>query len=114
MIVQPLVENAVYHGLEKTYKDGRLSIVGKIEAESMLLEIRDNGPGMSAETLEKIRRALSDPVKLEKESINKQKIGIANIQWRIRLKYGELYGLNISSAADGTLVQVKLPLEPNK
>jgi two-component system sensor histidine kinase YesM len=114
MIVQPLVENAVYHGLEKTYEDGHLLVTGKIEEGCILLEIRDNGPGMDRETLEKIRKVLADPVKLEKECINKQKIGIANIHWRIRLKYGERYGLNISSAAEGTVVQVKLPLEPNK
>lgn len=114
MILQPLVENAIVHGLEKSYEPGTLRISGRKEQEKLLLEVWDNGPGIDKEILARLQKILEDPVQLEKESINKQKIGISNIHWRIRLTYGERYGLKISSAGkEGTVVQVKLPFQPN-
>ncbi len=110
MILQPLVENAVYHGLEKLVGHGSLIVEGRIEYDCIIIEIRDNGPGIPVEELARIRQLLVDPVELERAGIGKQNIGIANIQWRIRLKYGERFGLQvISGSRGGTLVRVRLP-----
>ncbi|WP_127588995.1 sensor histidine kinase [Paenibacillus koleovorans] len=114
MVLQPLVENAVYHGLEKSYNEGHLRITGRVMEQSIQLEVWDNGPGMNEATLDKIQQMLAHPVELEKESIGRQKIGLANIHWRIRLQYGEAYGLRVSSSAElGTVIQIKLPLLAN-
>src|SRR5690606_24859193 len=62
MILQPLVENAVYHGLEKSVGHGSLVIEGRIEYDCIIIEIRDNGPGIPVEELARIRQLLVDPV----------------------------------------------------
>lgn len=114
MIFQPLVENAVNHGLENTGRSGRLMIGGWLEKGNMLLEIKDDGPGFDLETLEKFIGLFADSDQLEKEYISKQKIGIANIHWRIRLTYGEPYGLFLFNRPEGgAVVRILLPYHRN-
>jgi len=110
MIMQPLVENAVYHGLEQSYDEGYICIKGWMENGCIIIEIRDNGLGIEEELLHKFKNILEDRELLEKESNRRQRIGIANIQWRIKLILGNEYGLSIESRkGEGTTVRVKLP-----
>ncbi len=111
MILQPIVENAIYHGIEKRYEGGNLRIAGNIYNDHMLIEIWDNGPGFTRSNLEYTKRILSDMSELEAESAKRKRIGLANIQLRIKLMLGEEYGIDVfSSKNEGTLVKVKLPI----
>ena len=112
MIFQPLVENAAYHGLEKTYNEGYIIIKGWREQDSMIFEIRDNGIGFEPVKLEAMRKVLANKELLEAESRTRQRIGIANIQWRIKLMLGDQYGLSVTSdEGKETIVRLSLPYE---
>lgn len=112
MILQPLVENAVYHGLETKMGQGHLLIKGQIEDNNLIISIIDDGKGISKDTLSKICSKLSETGELirkydREDSIS---IGLVNVNNRIRLTYGELYGVNIKSVPDkGTSVIIKIP-----
>jgi len=92
-ILQPIVENAVYHGLEPKIGKGKLSITGSVVKNTMTFIIRDDGVGL--EDLSKIDSGY----------------GIRNIRERIKLYYGELFGIRFESTpAKGTTVTIRLPL----
>ncbi|QNK57904.1 sensor histidine kinase [Paenibacillus sp. PAMC21692] len=115
MILQPIVENAVYHGLEKKLGQASLSIAGWLEQDGLCIQVRDNGPGMTGVELARIKQMIADMAELELGSAGRQKIGIANIQWRIRVSYGEPYGLTVDSVeGEGTTVQIRIPILANK
>jgi two-component system sensor histidine kinase YesM len=98
MILQPLVENAIYHGLEEMLEQGELHISGKVEAGKLIVVIRDNGQGIDADTMERLRDELAvkdvQNIFLKAEHTS---IGIANVNSRIRLKYGDQYGISVFS-----------------
>ena len=103
MLLQPLAENAVIHGLENR-REGTLYISAHTQADDLLVVVQDDGEGMSPERLAAIRR------RLEEEAPDGGQIGLRNIHRRIRLSCGEKYGLMIdSSPQGGTKVTVRLP-----
>jgi len=113
MIFQPLAENAVYHGLEKRKEGGYIRLTGWVEKDCMMFEIWDNGAGFDDDMLNKMNDVLHDMKKLEAESNKRNKIGLINIQWRIKLMLGSEYGLSINCAhEEGTAVTVRLPILP--
>lgn len=90
IILQPLAENAVYHGIHSGNGDGNIRITVKREGEDLFLEISDNGNGIEEELLGKIRRSLQlDEVKAEQDA---KIYGLKNVQQRIVLQYGAQYG----------------------
>lgn len=107
LMLQPLVENAIYHGMEFMDGDGEIHVQVKREAEDLFLEIRDNGLGMTKEQVENL---LS-----EKPHVSSRRgsgIGVKNVNERIRLYFGEDYGLVIESEPDeGTVIRCHLPAE---
>lgn len=104
LIVQPLVENAIIHGIEDKVGKAQLLIRGRREDKNIVLEIEDNGVGMDEETLKKIRSG-AQTGKMDGESI-----GIANVDQRIKLYYGEEYGLEIQSREHvGTCTRITMP-----
>ncbi len=110
MILQPLVENAVYHGLEPKEGPGTLVIRGALQGETLVFEVADDGVGMEPDELEGIHTMLlnADPAQL---AGGRRSIGLENIHQRIRLTCGAAYGLKIESEKDrGTTVQVLLPV----
>jgi two-component system, sensor histidine kinase YesM len=114
LILQPLVENALYHGLEG--KSGRWII--KIRAsttdnDEFLIKVMDNGTGMSSEKVESLHSRLSgQPSPAASDSTFSQGIGLVNIHKRIQIYYGESYGLTIKSWKNrGTVVTVRVPLK---
>ncbi|WP_274649517.1 sensor histidine kinase [Paenibacillus humicola] len=113
MILQPLVENAVFHGLEQKKGAGTLIIGGYTAGSSTIrFTIEDDGKGMSAEVLAEIRNSLAagDPLEDEPGGTKKRGLGIVNIDRRIKLLYGRSYGLSISSMEQqGTKVIIELP-----
>ena len=111
MILQPLVENAVLHGLENTYRDGLVRICGRRQDGKAVFSIADNGCGIPAERLAELKRSISDPEEARRRSVKTDRIGLANVQSRIQAVYGPAYGLAIDSAeGEGTVVTLTLPL----
>lgn len=96
LILQPLVENAIVHGIEPKIGAGHIWISTTCIGKDMQIEIRDDGVGM---------RALPD------KKINHTKVGVMAVQKRIQILYGEEYGITVQSREmQGTCVHVKLPV----
>lgn len=107
LLLQPVVENAILHGLEGAEENGQIYIDVKTEDdEYLLINIFDNGLGMTKEELDE----LTDNVQIKKKS-KTSSIGLYNINQRIKLFYGDSYGMQIKSRPnEGTLVSLTLPL----
>lgn len=107
LMLQPLVENAIYHGMEFMDGDGEIHVWAKREGDNLWIEVHDNGLGMTAEQTENL---LS-----EKPHVSSRRgsgIGVKNVNERIRLYFGEAYGLTIWSEPDeGTAIRCHLPAE---
>ncbi len=102
-ILQPLVENSIFHGFNSHSEEKVIRITSWIQDEKIYLEVMDNGQGMDQETLQKI---------MDRKYINNglTSIGLPNVERRIQARFGEEYGLKITSAANkGCLVTVVLP-----
>lgn len=112
LILQPLVENALYHGLNYCTTGDAITIQGRREDSCLLLDVIDNGQGISPDQLEQLNRRLKEePSFTELGHRTKQSIGLKNIHSRLELYYGRGYGLTIkSSPGEYTDVQIKLPL----
>lgn len=106
LLLQPIVENAILHGLEDQEGEGQIIIHVSADEENLHIIIKDNGRGMSKEELKKVRRKL-----YVKNSELKTSIGLYNINERIKLCYGEGHGIRIESVlSEGTEVFIDLPL----
>lgn len=108
MIIQPIVENALTHGLETLAEGGAVHIhVNTNEKGDLIIMVRDNGVGMSSDRLEQLNHLLHTE---GKDSILNGHIGVANVHHRIRFKYGNAYGLRLKSeTGKGTEVTLIFP-----
>ncbi|WP_276354342.1 sensor histidine kinase [Cohnella caldifontis] len=112
LVFQPIVENAVFHGIETKRGRGELRIDARKEKEDLIFRIRDNGTGMTEEQLAAIRKRLADPVPQEQNEGGSGKVGIKNVHDRIRFYYGEAYGISLEGSLDeGTTVTVRIPAQ---
>lgn len=103
--VQPLVENALYHGIKNKRGQGKIQVTGKKEGDFFTLSICDNGIGIAVERLQQIQDRIR-----QKTSNEKDIYGLYNVNERIRLNFGEEYGISIESTyGEGTCVKVFLP-----
>lgn len=103
--IQPLVENALYHGIKNKRGYGRIIISGKKEADFFVIQIEDNGIGISEDRLLQVRDGIRDKVLTGKDMY-----GLYNVNERIRLNFGEKYGITIESTyQEGTTVSILLP-----
>ena len=103
--VQPLVENALYHGIKNKRGVGRIVISGEMKEQCFILQVEDDGIGISEERLRQVRDGI-----LHKVSAGKEIYGLYNVNERIRLNFGEEYGVSIKSDyGKGTIVRVFLP-----
>lgn len=111
LILQPLIENSLYHGIEYMVDEGKIHISVAIVDGKLLYKVWDNGLGMKPEVLESI---LSRRPKGNKGS----GVGVKNVHERIQLYYGKEYGLKIESELEeGTTVEIWQPVikeEPNE
>ncbi len=107
MMLQPLVENAIFHGIEPMENGGHVFIGARAEKGSMIVTIKDDGIGIEPDRLERIQKTLTEDYYDTKEHV-----GLLNTQARIKLNYGKDYGLTIESRiGDGTTVLLKLPMQ---
>ena len=103
--LQPLVENALYHGIKNKRGGGKITLRGHEEKDFFTIEVEDNGIGMTEERLLAVRKGLSEKAPQESELY-----GLYNVNERIRLNFGDEYGIVISSEHEkGTVVEVRLP-----
>lgn len=103
LILQPLVENSIYHGIKYKGSRGMIKIKGYSLDNSIVLEVSDNGIGMDEDTL-------ADIFAKSRESQGNNGVGVYNVQTRIRLYYGEEYGLYFkSSPGEGTTATIIIP-----
>jgi two-component system, sensor histidine kinase YesM len=104
-LIQPIVENAVIHGLEKKEESGSLYIIIDNFADEINIKIVDDGIGMSENKLKQLNATLDDP-----DNSEGRRIGIRNVHQRIKLFYGNNYGLQIISIENkGTTVNITFP-----
>jgi len=109
MLLQPLVENAVVHGLENIYGEGHIRISGWEYNGKIYLKVSDTGAGMTPEQLAKVKELLKNANSETRQTIQKGKIGLANIQRRIQMVYGPECGIEIlSTGPEGTVIQVMI------
>ncbi|SCP97039.1 cache domain-containing sensor histidine kinase [Anaerobium acetethylicum] len=103
LVLQPIVENAIYHGIKFKDAKGLLVISGYSSENDIILKVSDNGVGMSEETLAHI---------LDEHKVNYKSngIGVYNVQMRLQLYYGKSYGISYESVlGEGTTATVKIP-----
>ena len=107
LTLQPLVENALYHGIKNKRGLGHITVTGKLAGEKLLFCVHDDGMGMKPERLEKVRQIIRSKTP-EKDSPSG--FGLSNVQERIWLNYGAEYGLQIDSKyGEWTEVRVTIP-----
>lgn len=102
LILQPLIENALYHGIKNRRGRGAIEITGEAEGDLLRLRVRDNGAGMGKEQLAQLQSGVYEE--------HHSGLGLKNVHQRIRLYCGEPYGLSFESEpGQGTAVTVTLP-----
>ena len=89
--LQPIIENAIYHGLNRMVDEGEITIRIREDGDDIILSVEDNGIGMTEEQCQEI---------LRKEPGDRTGIGIKNVNDRIKIYFGEEYGLTITSELD--------------
>jgi len=107
--LQPLVENAIYHGIKEVDHKGLIIISGWLEDEVVVLEVRDNGIGMDEEQLNRMVAAMNESSE-ETARMTRQGLGVRNVHERIKLYFGQQYGLTCTSIpGEGTVITVRFP-----
>ena len=110
LLVQPLVENAIYHGIKNKETPGIVRVYGEREGGTMLIRVSDDGVGMDPPRLEALRRSLRESADYEAED-SSGGVGVHNVQGRIALYFGTEYGLAFESTLGvGTTATVRIPL----
>lgn len=100
LILQPIIENAYVHGLEDKEADGILTIRFEAADEVLIIKVEDNGENISEAGLAELQ------YKLRSHVLGKESTGILNVHRRLKLRYGEPYGLSVARGSDGGLLVV--------
>lgn len=114
LLLQPLIENAIYHGIKGRRGPGHIRVEARLEHNRLLLTVQDNGAGMSNERLAEMQQLLEAPLaSLEASSpgMTGKSYGMLNVQARLRLSFGDEYGIELESQeGEGTSVTIIHPL----
>ncbi len=103
--IQPIVENALYHGIKNKRGLGRIRVSGKEEEGGFAIQVEDNGIGINEERLRQVRDKIQYRTPAENDIY-----GLYNVNERIRLNFGEKFGISIESVyGEGTVVSIHLP-----
>ncbi|MGA2613706.1 MAG: sensor histidine kinase [Spirochaetia bacterium] len=104
LLIQPLVENAIYHGIKNMKGPGLILIAGQLDKGSIVIRISDNGVGMGPQQLEALRDGLIEPNQANG-------VGVRNVQERIHVFFGLEYGVSFESAPGaGTVATIRIPV----
>ena len=113
LTIQPIVENALIHGCEPQASEMIISVHAEKSDDTIFITVTDNGIGMGEEQLLSITESISGNIS-DPQPATSRSIGLQNIAQRIRLRFGDFYGLSISSEKSrGTTVTVKIPYSVN-
>lgn len=103
--LQPIVENAIYHGIKPKRENGTVTITGRAEEGNIILEVMDDGVGMTEEYVEKLNAGMKP-----RYIMDEKHIGIGNVNQRIKLIYGTEYGVTVKSEPrEGTTIRIIIP-----
>ncbi len=107
LLLQPLVENAIYHGIKIKRGGGKISVTGKLEDGYLIFSVKDTGLGMTPEQL----NDLNERMKKGQPTVSEGSggFGLVNVNLRIRLYYNQEDGLKIVSSSEGTEVSFRVP-----
>lgn len=114
LIIQPMIENAVYHGLEMKKGGGTIELKTEKIGNILYIIVKDDGLGIDERTLEKLNSKLREDVynNFDPALSDNSKIGVINVHRRLRLLYGDEFGLTIESIIrEGTTITIKIPVE---
>ena len=101
IVIQPILENAIYHGINGLIDEGEITVSVHGEGNDVVCTVEDNGVGMTKEQIDAV---------MQKERSDKAGIGIKNVNDRLRIYFGDAYGITIDSAPDeGTRVYIRMP-----
>lgn len=112
LTLQPIFENAIHHGLEHRLEKGKLTIRVFSTEKNIIIKVEDTGTGMDIQTLRILRERINDRQTIMKSdnSSGTSGIGLYNVNQRIKLYFGDNYGLHITSIKDsGTVAEILLP-----
>lgn len=110
LLIQPLIENSITHGLEKLTKSGNIRLSIQLEDKDLLIIVQDDGIGITEENLKKLKEKIT-----LSSSEHTKHIGLQNINQRVKLFYGQKYGLKITSSKSiGTIIELRIKQEPPK
>ena len=102
--LQPIIENAIYHGINGLVDEGEIRISCRADGDDILFTVEDNGTGMEPEQVAAL---------LQNEPSDRTGIGVKNVNDRLRIYFGPGYGLSIESAPyEGTTVTIRTPRVP--
>lgn len=102
LLVQPLVENSLMHGIDMDAGNGVITVVARRQGDTVCIQVEDNGAGMSADRIRQIMDSQTDD--------GRPHLGVRNVHERIRLYYGEPWGLQIESTpGQGTRITLRIP-----
>lgn len=105
LTLQPLIENSLYHGIKMLRARGKITVTGELVDEVIFFHVIDNGIGMDEEELNALREEIQLPGNRQSTGF-----GLANVNKRIKLNYGNQYGLNIQSKkGEGTDIIITIP-----
>ena len=111
MVLQPIIENAVYHGLEKKEGDGAISLKGTECNGRIIFIIQDDGVGIVPDELDRLNNFINKESSEESKDEGKRSVGLLNINARIKMVFGNDYGIKINSPPNtGTKVTVTFPV----
>lgn len=106
LIVQPIVENALYHAIEPMEADGFISITAREGGRDILIDVMDNGPGFDQETLMSLWSKDWNNLKKYREN----GVGLKNVHERLSIRFGGYYGIMIcSSPGFGSIIRIRIP-----
>ena len=104
-MLQPIMENAVIHAFGDASKGYEIEISAIIQEDVLLIQVKDNGKGMTQDEKQQLEAVIDQPTSGE------DSIGLGNVNRRIRLFYGDDYGIKINSqCGEGTNIQIELPV----
>lgn len=115
LLLQPLVENAIYHGIKYKRGGGKITVTGKKEGDFLYFSVTDTGHGMDEDRLHKVINSLENELEMPRaESMldaSSSGFGLHNVNSRIRLHYNQSEGLQIESNETGTTVGFRVPVK---
>ena len=108
LIIQPLIENAIYHGINTEFGEGKIVIRSFFENKKLILEVENDGYGITAEMIAEMYKSIQD-------KNDTKSVGLKNVYQRVRLYYGDESNFIIKSVLDeNTVIRLELPFEKVK